>query len=287
MSVDALKRKRKMIKTMNLRENIAENITKLRKNDFLVTHCQSHILGNDTMNKYYNLIAKTEQQLDGIDALFEIRKLHYDTLTDLYSKTENGKPDCLTNYLGNRYDSNLIKMIALQGYFSTTWAIYDTIALIVGHMSFIDTIAANPTSYPRLPEHIVLEKSKGVLGFRMHNFVYNLYAYPILLSYCLRNHFVHEACFNSNSIFNSDNIADVESFYISDQFYNLFAEKYKNLNKNCSRRDPKDWEQPNIIKIIELTEAENDEVNSILLTWTIDSIHSQLRLFASRVQNTP
>ncbi len=38
-----------------------------------------------------------------------------------------------------------------------------------------------------------------------------------------------------------------------------------------------------IIKIIELTEAENDEVNSILLTWTIDSIHSQLGLFASRV----
>ncbi len=194
--------KRKKGNKMALRQSITENIRRLREKSSLIVNSQIHIGGYETADRYFDLISKFAQQLEEIDTLFDIRALHFDTLKDLYEKTESGRPELITNYLGHNLDSNLIKIIALQGYFSSSWAIYDTIALIVGRASFTDTIAANPTSYPRLPESIVLEKPKN-MGFRMHSFIYNLYAYPILFSYCLRNYLVHESCFKSNDIFKS------------------------------------------------------------------------------------
>lgn len=84
------------------------------------------------------------------------------------------------------------RLIGVQAYLATNWAMSDRLTGLVGRVLCIKTSLNNPKSAPQLVSHFVGEETKNRTAAMLFSSVRRTFGWPISVSYALRNHFIHD-----------------------------------------------------------------------------------------------
>jgi hypothetical protein len=84
------------------------------------------------------------------------------------------------------------RLIGVQAYLATNWAIADRMTGMAGRVLCIKTSLDNPQHPPQLLSHFVGEETKNRAAAMLFSSVRRTFGWPVGLSYALRNHFVHD-----------------------------------------------------------------------------------------------
>lgn len=110
-------------------------------------------------------------------------------LTDLESQAD-GNDTVLLGTARVKYQH--VRLIGVQAYLATTWALADRIVGLVGHVFCIRSSLNDPKSAPQLVSHFIGDDTKKKTAALAFYSLRQTFGWPIAVSYALRNHFVHD-----------------------------------------------------------------------------------------------
>ena len=85
------------------------------------------------------------------------------------------------------------RLIGVQAYLATNWALADRLTGMVGRVLCIKNSWNDPKHPPQLVQHFVNDKTtKTSTAAMLFSSVRQTFGWPISISYALRNHFVHD-----------------------------------------------------------------------------------------------
>lgn len=84
------------------------------------------------------------------------------------------------------------RLIGVQAYLATNWALADRLTGMVGRVLCIKNSWADPKNAPQLVSHFVGDKTKNSTAAILFASIRRTFGWPISISYALRNHFVHD-----------------------------------------------------------------------------------------------
>lgn len=236
----------------------------------------SKVLLDDNIWKHFCQLNEYIKELEMLPELFKIRECYFENLKSVFI------PDNTPLYPSS-VSLKHRRMMYMQGYCATSWAIYDTITECIGKFILTDNITA-AQCFPRLSEHILQtrqeeNKSKDCLGFRMSRIFKISYGYPIMLFYNLRNVYVHDNPFSVKNIFAHDApISEDECFELTDDATQKIKSRLQTAQiiPSYSRVDEMQWSRKDIRELLKLCENEVDDGVAILLNWGVESVKSQV-----------
>ncbi|WNG20274.1 hypothetical protein [Cystobacter fuscus] len=85
-----------------------------------------------------------------------------------------------------------VRLIGVQAYLATKWALADRLVGMVGQVFCIRSSLNDPKNLPQLVSHFVGEQTKSKTAAVAFYSVRHTFGWPIAVSYALRNHFIHE-----------------------------------------------------------------------------------------------
>jgi hypothetical protein len=207
-----------------------------------------------------------------------------------------GVINTLTNFTDRTNPENIIfhglsipfwhaRLLAIQSYCSTAWAVYDSLSKIAGKLICVDSKAKQRKKPFKLQEDF-LDTAEGYLSSRMHTHLKESYGWPIGFSYAIRNWLLHDA--NSK-----DGVNLFESRNITITPYRISDEAWVKLEKQCRKDyhvqetqtrypDPWPWHREELNELLKILHAEVDEAIGILICWAAESVKSQAKLLVSR-----
>ncbi|EAQ78805.1 hypothetical protein [Blastopirellula marina] len=267
---------------------IAWTTVKNTANSSLPTKCFEH----------WEKRAKLHELLTRTIPVFKAREKAWEVVQGVaFAEELNGKPG-LVSYGGIEMEFAVARHLALTSYVSVTWSIYDRLANVCGRLSGVREISEHPKQNPKLCEDLLGEKNdeKGkpkkndTLGFGGHLHIYAAYAWPIKVSYKVRNWLVHEGYEDgTTALFEGDRIAD--RFMLSNDALGFLQKAcggdgngQKKGDAICVQEAEDSWLQRDLLKIIEQYNKEIDTMFVALLKWSAESLTGQIKAFAARDQ---
>ena len=254
--------------------------------------------------------ASLHDVLGGTTALFEARAVAWKLVGEVanakpvYSKDDiNNDPTKLKSPNAVKYGNiemeyGVARHLVLTSYVSTVWSIYDRLANVCGRLSSIGDVANHQKQNPKLCEQLLGEtedqgkrKKQDTMGFGGHVHIAAAYAWPIKVSYKIRNWLVHEG-------YEEGSVLLFKGNGISDQFI-LHGDAIRHLQKVCGGENDGNkkgestcisekedcWQHGDLLKILEQYNKEIDTMFAALLRWSVDSFVGQIKAFAARDQH--
>lgn len=180
---------------------------------------------------------------------------------------------------------SVARHLALASYASVAWSIYDRLANVCGRVAGVSEVADNPRQNPKACEDFL--GKKDMLGFASHMHMREAYAWPLKVSYKLRNWLIHEGYEEGGTpLFRSDRVSD-RFFLHSDAIKQLqnncgFSDDDGKIGLSCVGKDKECWGRGDLLEILELYHSELDTMFASLLKWSIVSFTSQIHIFTER-----
>lgn len=84
------------------------------------------------------------------------------------------------------------RLIGVQAYLATNWALADRLTGMVGRVLCIEDSWNDPRQQPQLVSHFIGKETKKKTASMLFSSVRRTFGWPICISYALRNHFVHD-----------------------------------------------------------------------------------------------
>jgi len=180
--------------------------------------------------------------------------------------------------------------LALSAYVTTCWSVYDCISNVCGRLIGHENIGSNllATANPKLVEHFIRENKEKYKqhGFSLWPVLASAYAWPIRLSYAIRNWIMHEGLYaDGTPLFKGNTLLD--SFEISTgamkKLKDICSEDNIDQSQCCYAGDPDHpWYDKQLLTILKKCNEETDEALCCLLTWGVTSFVEQVKMFAKR-----
>jgi hypothetical protein len=246
----------------------------------------------DLWQRRANLHAPLEATLE----LLPMRELAWNVLTSVASDENvvDGEANTV-RFCGQEISFATARHLALTGYLTTSWLVYDRLSNVCGRLVGHESIGNNPqpTSNPKLIEHFVRENKDKYRqhGFSLACLLPPAYGWPASVSYVLRNWLVHEGLeaegiplFNGNALADSFELSDAAIKRIEDVCSTNGAE-----HSHCCLSSDADhpWYDKTILTILEKYHSEIDEMFCCLLKWAVTSFTGQADAFSARDRSAP
>ena len=214
-----------------------------------------------------------------IDTREYVRGLLHQLLLDVDRSTN------AVNFLGREIHFNHARLQFFLSYLSLTWAVCDSVTLIISPLVCNQSISLNQ-SKPLQLSRLVEEENDS--AYYNHLFLNRNYSWPICISYIIRNHFVHDGTILSNgkNFFAGSNVID--GYDISPDgwnFLNKQIKKFKHVKQDYHRIGSSyDWLTPqnNLLQLLESCNDEIDEALSCLVTWSVGMLTLQIECLLKR-----
>ena len=187
--------------------------------------------------------------------------------------------------------------LALTSFVSVTWSIYDRLANVCGRLSSIGEVGNHQKQNPKLCEDLLGEteelgkrRKRDTMGFGGHLHIYAAYAWPIKVSYKIRNWLVHEGYEEgSTSLFEGEGIHDRFMLHIDaiQHLQKVCGGEHDGKKKGeatCVSEEDDCWLHRDLLRILEQYNNEIDTMFAALLKWSVDSFVGQIKAFAARDQ---
>ncbi len=231
--------------------------------------------------------AMLHRVLDGTSSIFPTRQAAWDAVQAVVTSATNA-PDPAINIVqhgGIEMDFSIARHLSLTSYVAVSWAAYDRLANVCGRLAGIAELAENPRQNPKACEDFL--GKKDILGFASHLHVREGYAWPLKISYKVRNWLVHEGYEEGGTpLFSGDRIPDG---------FRLHEDAAKYLQKCCdygvdtgriehcciSAAD-ECWDTRDLLQILTAYHQEVDELFSALVKWSVNAFIGQIQVFAAR-----
>jgi len=192
----------------------------------------------------------------------------------------------IVDYHGITIPFHAARLLGFQSYLSMTWAVCDSIIPAISLLLFDKTTSKSQSNPPTLINQII--KNNKTSHFNSV-FIINGYGFPIVVSYIIRNHFVHDGASNCGRDFFAGRsrayeykISSIDSsgwHFLESQI----REKYSSIKKEHTRlTDMWPWHQDNLLKLLELCNDEIDEALSCLVRWSVGMATLQARYLLER-----
>jgi hypothetical protein len=199
------------------------------------------------------------------------------------------------NYGDIEMEFTVARHLALTSYVSITWSIYDRLANVCGRLSSVGEVGNHPKQNPKLCEDLLGEieeqgkrKKRDTMGFGGHFHIYAAYAWPIKVSYKIRNWLVHEG-YEEGSIllFEGDGIADrfilnIDAVQHLQRACGGANDGNKKGESTCVSENDDYWINRDLLRILEQYNSEIDTMFVGLLKWSVGSFVGQIKAFAAR-----
>jgi hypothetical protein len=233
--------------------------------------------------------AALHQPLSGTSAIFQGRNMAWDLVQSIL-KPNNivGKPEDNKVRYGHIYmDFAMARHLALTSYVSVTWSIYDRLANVCGRLAGITDLADHPKQNPKPCEDLL--GKKDILGFAGHLHLREAYAWPLKVSYKVRNWLVHEGYEEGSvSLFKSANLSDRFDLHSdASQYIQNCCDHRTDDGKmaaSCITEIDESWNHGDLLRILSQYNGEIDVMFTALLKWSVDSFVGQIHAFAARDQ---
>lgn len=203
-------------------------------------------------------------------------------------ETRDGSSNLVTYGL-QKMDFSVARHLALTSYSAVTWSIYDRLANVCGRLAGVANLSENPRQNPKACEDFL--GRKDTLGFGAHLHLKQAYAWPLKVTYKVRNWLVHEGYEEgSTRMFKGDKIED--GFTLHDdaavhleQCCDYKADNGK-IDTSCLSASKECWPTRDLLKILKTYHAELDTLFTGLVKWTVDSFVGQVVAFSERDKTT-
>ena len=230
------------------------------------------------------------RSLVGTVDLFPARDRAWESVKEIISRS-NVEDDShnIVRHGQHLMEFSIARHIVLTSYVAITWSIYDRLSNVCGRLAAIELLAENPKQNPRICEDFLAlnKNNKCVLGFGAHFFLQQSYAWPLRVSYKMRNWLIHEGHEEGSvPLFKSDRISD--EFTLHDdaisRLENVCGYKLNDgkIETCClgSLDDP--WLTKDLLEILEKYNSEIDVMFSGLVEWSVNSFTMQIVTFSKR-----
>lgn len=235
--------------------------------------------------------------LTGTIPILIAREAAWKIVQDVAAAQEVMNKPKTVEYANTEMEFAVARHLALTSYISVTWSIYDRLANVCGRLSSIGEVSNHSKQNPKLCEDLLGEmdkegkrKKRDTMGFGGHLHIYAAYAWPIKVSYKIRNWLVHEGYEEgSTSLFEGESIADQFKLHIDavQQLQMACGGENDGRRKGeatCVSESDDCWMHCDLLKILEQYNNEIDTMFTALLKWSVDSFVGQIRAFAARDQ---
>lgn len=197
----------------------------------------------------------------------------------------NKNKDNLVYYQKSEVEFLIARNLVLTAYVVTTWSIYDRIVNVCGRLAGVSKLSENPQHNPKACQDLL--GKEDTLGFGAHRHLKEAYAWPLKVSYKVRNWLVHEGYEQGNiPLFEGHRIED--GFILHKDAKNHF-EKYCGYEmengkvKACCLGEKEEcWQSKDLLIILEKYHTEIDVMLLSLLKWSVNSFVGQITAFAER-----
>ncbi len=239
-------------------------------------------LSEDSYNFYEKCITFGKEVQDA-EELIDTRDYAIVIISNLTASIDSTNPDNVI-FQGISMPFWHARLLALQSYCSTTWAIYDSLSKVAGKLICVDSVAKNEARPPKLPEDFLFGKNS--VGARAHEHLKESYGWPIGFSYAIRNWLLHDGNSQDGTELFDSRDASIEPYKISDKAWDKLEEKCRTRYKvsECQTRlpDPWPWHRGGADRLLKTLQTEVDEAIGFLISWAVESVKSQARLLFFR-----
>ncbi len=165
--------------------------------------------------------ANLRDEVAGLIELIEIRKSAFRFLDSLEKKVD-ANDNISLNDLSLKYHH--VRLIGVQAYISTNWAIADRITGVVGRLLCTPESGSNALSLAKMPTFVKRDIAKKATAAILVQSVRQTFGWPVGLSYAIRNHFIHDGAQSGGKDF-FEGTSAVSAFRISDAGWKRIEEK--------------------------------------------------------------
>ncbi|MCC6999916.1 MAG: hypothetical protein IT370_35275 [Deltaproteobacteria bacterium] len=157
------------------------------------------------------------------------------------------------------------RLILVQGYLVSSWALADSICDLAGRIVCVDDVAKNPMNSPKLVKHFIRKEKKGegqaTTGL-LFAFSRRTFGWPVGLSNTMRNLFAHDGGYREGWAFFKARTPSA-GFAISDDGWNYVLESAKKDNgigyADTRAPEPWPWPQDDLRKVLKICTREMDD----------------------------
>jgi hypothetical protein len=230
--------------------------------------------------------ASYHRSLDGTARIFTAREAAWESVRSVASalSTNPNSPNEVT-YGSQRLDFGIARHLSLVSYVASAWSIYDRISNVCGRLAAVADIADNPQQNPKACEDLIGKKDTH--GFSVQFHIRDAYAWPLRVTYKVRNWLVHEGWEENNiPLFCGDSIGDglrlhADAVKHLEQCGGYTADGGK-ITSCCLSSAEECWPTKDLLEILLRYHAELDTLFAGLLKWSVDSFVGQIEAFTAR-----
>lgn len=224
--------------------------------------------------------------LDGTSRIFPAREAAWDSVRAVASAlSRNPDNPNEVEFGSQRLDFGIARHLSLVSYVASVWSIYDRVSNACGRLAAISEIAENPRQNPKACEDLIGKKDTH--GFSVQFHIREAYAWPLRVSYKVRNWLLHEGWEeNSIPLFRGDSIGDGLLLH-DDAARHLekcsgYSTDGGKISGCCLSSSEECWPTSDLLLILPNYHAELDALFSGLLKWSVDSFVGQIEAFTAR-----
>ena len=279
---------------VNLKEQVEASRNKLENCWTGLQNIPSDSILPNTCYEQWKDRASLHQVLKGTSLLFEVREKAYNLIGEVAESiaTDPESNPNLIQYNNIEMDFDTARHLVITSYITTTWAIYDRLANVCGRLAGTSDLGNNPRQNPKACEDLLgienkdgKHKSKEMMGFSVHKKIRDAYAWPLNISYKIRNWLVHEGYeLGEITLFKSTDIID--GFILNDDAISFFEKKCNHKSDengsfyNCCLDGIEEcWPTKDLYKILKKYNNEIDAMFASLLKWSVESYELQIKCF--------
>lgn len=248
-------------------------LVQVTSNTQLPTKCYEHWAKKASL---YSALAGTVEILPARENAWEIVQKVASSI-----RINEGKPNAI-KYGDLEIDFALARHLALTSYMVMTWSAYDRLANVCGRLAAITSLSENPKQNPKIFEDFL--GKKDIFSFGAHFHLQQAYAWPITVSYQVRNWLVHEGFERGDiAMFVGDRIAD--SFFLHEdaaEYFKRYCKENEKMEACCLEETEDPWQTMNLLEILPKYHTEMDAMFVGLVQWSVDSFISQITAFSER-----
>lgn len=220
--------------------------------------------------------SKWAAELASIEGLIDTRELQRQVLKALPGGTDQSTDE--VEYLGVKLPFHAARLLGFQAFLATTWAISDTVTAVLGRLACLDEVRANPTTTAKLIRHFIKD-GKSARGFGAA-ILREAYAWPIAVSYVIRNHFAHDGGVRSGNDFFESRSAAL-AFRVSQAGWSYVDDQVRKEHGAVPRQTRRAMQWPpgdDLLDVLDLCHAELDDALGILMVSSARAVRTDATL---------
>lgn len=260
-----------------------------------------HLKIPETCYKMWNTRAELSSYLLKTGTVYSLRDIAFKELKELGEIKSDKMWEEYVRRKGLPQDSSYViqRCFALSKYLMATWALYDRVANVCGRLIGPRSVGddpnqkRNPKLYSSFFEKEKCDENGDTIvqqnrpdGFSILGVVSPQWKWPVVVSYKIRNLFVHDgAGMEDGRIFNGNSAVD--GFLVSENLKDQLLRECFHQNVPNEDQFPSGlrfetdfpWYDGDLINILEKYNSEIDELYSRMLEWCVTAFCSQVEIF--------